>query len=1046
MFSVQVLISLCFATSILMRISPTTYTSEVLKSKDGFVVVPSISCSLEYRRNFSVFHHFTANVGRTSFPANVSSSKLAIILLLAGDIALNPGPDSVSQFNFGFLNARSVRNKGAQLADLVNDHKLDLLAITEAWIKPDDTEALLADITPTGYVLHNTCRASGGGGGVCFLVRDHFKVCSMNIPSFDHSDVLGLSLKLGYQSYNFVVVYRPPYISNESRFLEDFQGLLEGFCAMPSETLIMGDFNFHKDLKSSGFQLFNKLLDACNLVQLIDFPTHVDGHTLDLAISPSDSSLVDSITCLPGISDHYFIKMRLNCPVKTSQIPETVTFRRFNRIDRTALLDDLQKSELAQFEKCSDASELNNLYHNTLVRLLDKHAPAESRSCLSRSGNFQVSPEMRSVKQLRRQAERQWRRHNRSSVFKDRYKRYVNRYNRLTDEAKKATISRCVNENRNDSCKLWKALNGILHRSQVSVFPDFCDLSSLAETFSAFFHDKIQKIRVGFSKRLCPESVPGYKPPLLSKFKQVPTDVVRKIILNSPKKSCSLDPWPTFLVVEYIDFLVAPITRLINLSLKDGLFPSCFKSALVSPLIKKASLPKNELKSYRPVSNLCFISKVLERVVAEQIKCHISENGLGNDLQSAYKSGHSTETALLTIHDDIACNMAQGKVTALTLLDLSAAFDTIDHKLLLERLSKWFGFSGEVLDWFKSYLENRKQAVKIGNVVSNNRTLTTGVPQGSVLGPLLFSLYTVPLSREIASFKGIDHHLYADDTQVYLSINPESPELDLFKLGECLSRVQLWMHDNILKLNPDKTEFILIGTDYMRKKFAALFPCEILGNEVLPADHVRNLGVMFDSDFSFSKHISNVCKSCYYHLKDLRRIRRFINQSDATILANALVSSRLDYCNSLLHNITAHNLNKLQVIQNSLCRVVKGVSRFDHITPHRKSLHWLPVKQRIQFKINLLTYKALNSGQPVYLANKLIYHPSKVSTKHLVLDSNMLLIPHKASNWRPSFFKRCFRVSAPTLWNDLPINIRKSPTVESFRRLLKAHLFALAYR
>ena len=379
-------------------------------------------------------------------------------------------------------------------------------------------------------------------------------------------------------------------------------------------------------------------------------------------------------------------------------------------------------------------------------------------------------------------------------------------------------------------------------------------------------------------------------------------------------------------------------------------FPTCFKGALVSPLLKKASLPKNELKNYWPVSNLCFISKIVERVVAQQINCHISDNGLSNMLQSAYKSGHSTETALLTIHDDIAFNMSQGRVTSLTLLDLSAAFDTIDHKSLLRRLSKWFGLSGGVLGWFRSYLDSRKQAVKVGGVVSDDRVLTAGVPQGSVLGPLLFSLYTVPLSREIAAFKGLQHHLYADDTQVYLSINPESPHLDLFKLGECLSRVQLWMHDNILKLNPDKTEFILIGTDHMHSKFASLFPYEILGNEMLPADHVRNLGVTFDSDLSFNKHVSNVCKSCYYHLSDLRHIRRYISQSDATILANALVSSRLDYCNSLLHNITDHNLNKLQVIQNTLCRVVKGVSRFDHITPHRKSLHWLPIKQRIQFK------------------------------------------------------------------------------------------------
>ena len=184
------------------------------------------------------------------------------------------------------------------------------------------------------------------------------------------------------------------------------------------------------------------------------------------------------------------------------------------------------------------------------------------------------------------------------------------------------------------------------------------------------------------------------------------------------------------------------------------------------------------------------------------------------------------------------------------------------------------------------------------------------------------------------------------------------------------------MHDNILKLNPDKTEFILIGTKHFRDKYAYLFPAEILDNEIVPSDSVRNLGVTFDNDFSFTKHINNVCRSCYYHMKDLRRIRRYLSVSVATALANALVSSRLDYCNSLLHNVTANNMKKLQVVQNSLCRIVKRVSRFEHISEYRKALHWLPVEYRIRFKINLLTYKALNFGQPLYLLHKLCYHPS----------------------------------------------------------------------
>ena len=183
-----------------------------------------------------------------------------------------------------------------------------------------------------------------------------------------------------------------------------------------------------------------------------------------------------------------------------------------------------------------------------------------------------------------------------------------------------------------------------------------------------------------------------------------------------------------------------------NFSLSEGLFPGDFKNAVVTPLLKKASLPKDERKNYRPVSGLCFMSKLVERVVASQIKAHLDMHNLGNTFQSAYKSGHSTETALLCIKNDIHLSLSKGMPTALVLLDLSAAFDTIDHKGLLECLSTWFGFADTVLRWFLSYLSGRHQSVKIGNKLSDPFELMFGVPQGSVLGPILvFIVYNTAL-------------------------------------------------------------------------------------------------------------------------------------------------------------------------------------------------------------------------------------------------------------------------------------------------------------
>ena len=204
------------------------------------------------------------------------------------------------------------------------------------------------------------------------------------------------------------------------------------------------------------------------------------------------------------------------------------------------------------------------------------------------------------------------------------------------------------------------------------------------------------------------------------------------------------------------------------------------------------SLPKEEMKNYRPISNLSFISKILEKVVADRLTSHVQDTGAMNPFQSAYKKFHSTETALLKISNDILTAMDRGKVTALTLLDLSAAFDTIDHQILLKRLEGWFGVSGAALNWFASYLNNRSQRIKLGDCLSSEVSVKFGVPQGSVLGPILFTLCTSPLSQSIADHS-IPHHLYADDSQLYVSFTSNDSSFSLGKLQSCLSAVQEWM-------------------------------------------------------------------------------------------------------------------------------------------------------------------------------------------------------------------------------------------------------------
>ena len=295
------------------------------------------------------------------------------------------------------------------------------------------------------------------------------------------------------------------------------------------------------------------------------------------------------------------------------------------------------------------------------------------------------------------------------------------------------------------------------------------------------------------------------------------------------------------------------------------------------------------------------------------------------------------ETALLSIKSYIHLSLSRGETTALVLLDLSAAFDTI--------------VGGYTIKWFSSYLTECYQSVKIVSTLSDWFPLLFGVPQGSVLGPLLFSLYASPVSTLTGKHKAVNFHFYASDTQLYVYLSHTNASAAFDKLNRCLQDVKEWISASKLKLNPDKTEFILFGSKKQEESLNACFPIDILGNPFHPTKSVRNLGVWFDSDFSFSKHVQNVCKGCFIQLRDFRNIRQFLTQDAAVSVASAFVSSQLDYCISLFRGLSKFNHHRLQSIQISAARTVTKSSKYTQITLVLSKIHWLPIRFRSEFKL-----------------------------------------------------------------------------------------------
>ena len=598
-----------------------------------------------------------------------------------------------------------------------------------------------------------------------------------------------------------------------------------------------------------------------------------------------------------------------------------------------------------------------------------------------------------------------------------------------------------IEENSSNSKLLFKIANKLLQKNTDRQYPKEHDDKSLANSFADYFSTKIEKIHdeIVLAKNLLVAPIIIEKGPtsVFDTFRQVTDSDVRKLLSNSKMKSCLIDPAPTLVLKECNESLLPIYTRIINLSLQSAVMPEPLKIAMLDPLLKKVNADPDMFQNFGPVSNLKFLSKLIERAVFVQLNEYLVENELHEVFQSAYKSFHSTETSLLRVQNDILQSLDKKQSAILVLLDLSAAFDTIGHEILLSRLAERFGISGNVLAWFKSNLSSRSQFVNINGTYSSTHNLKYGVPQGSVLGPILYLLYTAPVADIIRRYD-LDYHIYADDTQLYVSFEADS-DVDLVKarIENCIAEIRRWMLFNGLKINDDKTISVL-----MHSKFR---PCPSLrdsikvGNDLIPfSGSATNLGVIMDETLSYDDHVKKVCKSSFFHLRNISRIRKYLTKKSVEVIIHALITTKLDYCNSLMYGLPKRLLSKLQSVQNSAARIVTLSRKYDHITPLLNQLHWLPVHYRIVFKILLLVYKSMNGACPLYLSSCLQHRTSTRSLRSVA--NELLLVPSSKSK---TYGDRSFAVCAPKLWNKLPHSLRKASCISTFKKDLKTYLFKL---
>ena len=477
------------------------------------------------------------------------------------------------------------------------------------------------------------------------------------------------------------------------------------------------------------------------------------------------------------------------------------------------------------------------------------------------------------------------------------YKDLRNKTTHLIRESKRSYYSNVINANKKDQGKLWKTLKSVISSSKKSSHIGSLETTTglkqepqeIAHGFSEHFHTAIMKIRNNLQAVFTQLRLPRTR--AIFQLTTVEEDLVcselRKI---KTSKSTGLDNIPARLLKDGAIVISKPLTVLINRSLVEGAIPSEWKHATVTPIQKSGST--TDAANYRPISTLPVFAKILERTVHSMVYSYLQENRLLSKYQSGYRLLHSTSTCLTDVTNKILYNMDKGQLTGMVFLDLSKAFDTIDHDLMLNKLIS-LGFSDTAVIWFKTYLTNRSQSVYVNGVVSDPQSIPFGIPQGSILGPLLFITYINDLPSVSTN---CDIQLYADDTLLFY--NSSSIEDIESCLSADLSNVISWLDSNFLFLNYTKTKVMLLGTHQRLAKvndFCVSANSATIGRVY----QFKYLGLVLDTTLSWNDHIDHISSKISSCLGMLWKARKVIPRDACITLYNAMILPIFDYCSAV---------------------------------------------------------------------------------------------------------------------------------------------------
>lgn len=919
----------------------------------------------------------------------------------------------------GHLNVRSLFTGFEEFSDLVLKNDLDIMCVSETWLNKDVPSDV---VNIPNYSFFRMDRVSRGGGVGIYVRNDLIVAQALNdsepIEGVEH---IWVELKTGADRLLIGVIYRVPS-QNINRCVEYLDNLLSYIAPQFQNIIILGDLNVDQLYEN----VISKCMSSYDFQQLIKEPTRVTDTSqkiIDVIFLNNNSLVLDSGTVnADSISDHSAVFCELNMSIPRPQ-PLIVTYRNFKNLNKHDFDQDLQNipwENVLYLNNIDDKIKLINTY---ILELFDKHAPYIT----SRISKPYAPWLTHNLKQMMKQRDKALSKYKQTKSVDD-HNYYKQIRNLVTSAVIKEKAAYLAFQQKNANKKeLWKSIKylNIKKRTVTDIPKDLKNPNDINDYFLSVFSPPdncLDKTNFYKSNR--------YDCNLKFTFRLATIEEVKCVIYNLTSNAYGKDNICSKMLQRCLPTVCPYITHIVNCCLETGYYPEMWKTSLVKPLPKTTS-PKayNEL---RPISILPAMSKIVERIVNVQMYDYVTKQNILSSSQSGFRKGFSTSTLLLNVTDNIIRSLDNGLATVLILLDFSKAFDTLDHSLLLSKL-EYYGFDLASINFFKCYLSNRHQQVVIDSNHSEIALVTSGVPQGSVLGPILFLIYTADIFNSV---KYSQIQAFADDTQLSYSFEPHLVDVACSHMNHDLKKLSDYSKSHNLKLNTDKCNVIIFSPKRSENMIKAHLKLMIVNEPLRVVNSVKNLGVIFDCRLRFEEYVSLLVKKAYLALKLLYRNIKLIKFNLRKELTETLVLPILNYGITLYYPcLNSINQSRVQKIQNSCCRFVYGLRKYDRVSAKINQLGWLKTENTFKYHMAVIIKRILASSSPPYLRERIIFRNDlhNVNIRHI----GQISLPR----FYTALYSRSFSYNAAQIYNNLDDTLKNLP-LNSFRKKVKHNLLA----